>query len=85
MTTPDYCCVAPSLMGLTPISRPLAQCLNLTVAIDLVKHLSPSEREYHEPLELVVSHGSCIFALSRLIAIYRDRYTVSLLSIFTIR
>jgi hypothetical protein len=85
MTTPDYCCVAPSLMGHTPISRPPAQCLNLTVAIELVKHLSPSEREYCEPLELIVPSSSCMFTLSRLTAIYRDRYTTFIISRFTIR
>ena len=71
MTTPDYCCVAPSLMGLTPISRPPAQCLNLTVAIELVKHVSLSEREYCKPLELIVPYSSRMFMFGRLTAIYR--------------
>ena len=85
MTTPDYCCVAPSLMGLTPISRPTAQCLNLTVAIELVKHLSLSEREYCKPLELIVPSSSCMFTFGRLTAIYRDRYNTLIISRFTIR
>jgi len=84
-TTPDYCCVAPSLTGLTPISRPPAQRLNLTVAIELVKHLSPSEREYCKPLELIVPSSSCMFTFSRLSAVFRDRYTTFIISIFTIR
>jgi hypothetical protein len=82
MTTPDYCCVAPSLMGLTPISRPPAQCLNLIVAIELVKHLSLSGREYCEPLELIVPSSSCVFTLSRLTAIYKDRCTTFIFSTF---
>lgn len=85
MTTPDYCCVAPSLMGLTPISRPRAQRLNLTVAIELVKHPSPSEREYCKPLGLIVPSNSCMFTFSRLTAIYRNRYTTFIISRFTIR
>lgn len=63
MTIPDYCSVAPSLMGLTPTSRPPAQCLLLTAAIELVKHLSPSGRKFCKPLEMIVPSSSRMFTL----------------------
>lgn len=85
MTIPDYCSVVPSLTGLTPTSRPPAQCLCWTAAIKLAKHLSPSGRKYCKPLEVIVPSSDHVFMLISLTAFCRDKYSTFILARSTVR